>query len=162
MNKLSFLASLAFIFLGCGGGDVDTINFCDGGSCGGGDSTTSSSSVGGSTDSTTSSTSETTSSTQTNICNNYYNILVGDGFSTWAAADGTGDYARGGDSNGKFCAVWHPVDSTIGNLYCVDNSKPVDKIYFKDPNQNGKCVEWTDSVEPWFIWQYCGQINIGQ
>jgi len=87
-----------------------------------------------------------------------YAELNGPGFGTWDNPTCTGDIARSefavgnNDSLVHRCAQWLPS----GEVWCVDPSAPVPEIYFKDPNQNGLCVEWTATSEPWYIWRSCG------
>jgi len=87
-----------------------------------------------------------------------YAELNGPGFRSWASPTCSGDIARGEFATGNNdalvhrCAQWLPS----GEVWCVDPSAPVPAIYFKDPNQNGLCIEWTASAEPWFIWRPCG------
>lgn len=87
-----------------------------------------------------------------------YAQLDGPGFRSWASPTCTGDVARGQFITGNNtplvlrCAQWLPS----GEVWCVDPSAPVQAIYFKAPNQNGLCVEWTATSEPWFIWRSCG------
>jgi hypothetical protein len=87
-----------------------------------------------------------------------YAQLDGSGFKTWASPTCSGDIARSEFAVGNNdplvyrCAQWLPS----GEVWCVDPSAPVPAIYFKDPNQNGVCVEWTATSGPWFIWRSCG------
>jgi len=87
-----------------------------------------------------------------------YAQLNGSGFGSWASPSCSGDIARSefvvgnNDSLVHRCAQWLPS----GEVWCVDPSAPVDHIYFHDPNQGGICIEYLETVAPWFIWRSCG------
>ncbi len=85
-----------------------------------------------------------------------FSQLTGSGFSTWAASDCTGEYARGPLSQGLPCAQFHMPGDVRGDVYCADGSSPVPEIYFKDPNDNWTCKKWVLTSERWVIWRWCG------
>jgi hypothetical protein len=87
-----------------------------------------------------------------------YAQLNGTGFGSWASPTCSGDIARGEFAVGNNDALVHRCAQYLpsGEVWCVDPSAPVPAIYFKDPNQNGLCIEWTATSEPWFIWRSCG------
>ena len=84
------------------------------------------------------------------ICTGPYFEMIYPKLTTWKSADCTGDFARGQLSNYP-CAQY-----SSGDLYCVDLNQPTDKVYYHNPNNNGKCEEWTLYPEQWYVWKYCG------
>lgn len=84
------------------------------------------------------------------VCGGPYYEIIYPKLSTWANSDCLGDFARGALDQYP-CAVW-----SNGKMYCVDIDQPIDKIYYHNSNNNGKCEEWTLYPEQWYIWKYCG------